>query len=473
MYSLFGFYNPGRLYWYLAGETRILRLSSGIYIDVSRPTGGAYIAGENPIWTGGTLNGIVLLHNGVDVPQALNSGSGYFRDLPNWPPQTRCKAICPYLQWLVALNVTKSDGVNYFTMVKWSASAAAGNLPVSWDNTDPTLDAGEATLSDTPGSCVWLESLGDVGIIYKSDAIYAMQYVGGTGTFAFRRLFKIDGPLNARCVVSLRNKHLVVAYNDVYVHDGSSIESVVTDRIRKELFDSITSLEYVFARHDERNNEVWICVPTDRLSDGITPNENFRATRAYVWNYRDNVWSERDLPDISDALYYVVNTSSADETWNEDSSGISFEDDVDVYNYQTYNPSIFDLVLLRPTPNNQQKFSLYRANTTHKFDGKAITTILERRSLTVPQKIDTTSVKFVRAIYPHFEGSGDVQVYLGSQMKRSDPVEWTGPREFTIGEDFKADFTVSARILSIRFVSKEGWWKLPSYQIDMDIVSRF
>ena len=98
---------------------------AAVYVDDGTTrtdvTGTAPTGGIDDRWTGGTLNGIFVCNNGVDLPKywvgtiATNlvemSGVG-------WDTGWRCEALRPFKNFLVALNITKS-GTKYPHMVKW------------------------------------------------------------------------------------------------------------------------------------------------------------------------------------------------------------------------------------------------------------------------------------------------------------------------------------------------------------------
>ena len=64
----------------------------------------------------------------------------------------------------------------FTNMVKWSHQADPGTVPASWDETDPALDAGEKTLSDSPGDNITGMQLGEDFIVYKYETCHVMRY---------------------------------------------------------------------------------------------------------------------------------------------------------------------------------------------------------------------------------------------------------------------------------------------------------
>lgn len=103
--------------------------------------------------------------------------------------------------------------------MRWSGAADPDSLPSTWDYTDPTNDAGQIPLSDSPGAVIDALELGDSLIIYKQRATYQMSYIGGNDIFGFQKIFPTTGMLAARCGCAIDNYHFVVTTDDVIVHD--------------------------------------------------------------------------------------------------------------------------------------------------------------------------------------------------------------------------------------------------------------
>lgn len=145
------FFIPGEsnLFWVLVGLTDVIVHDASSYTEITRVSGD-YTGGESDRWNGGVLSGILILNNGVDDPQywATAAAGTKLADLPNWPANTKAKVVRPFLNFLIALDVTES-GTRQPYLVKWSHGADAGAVPTSWDDADASLDAGEFDLGQT------------------------------------------------------------------------------------------------------------------------------------------------------------------------------------------------------------------------------------------------------------------------------------------------------------------------------------
>lgn len=437
-------------YWIMGGPTKLYRTEGSSWIDVSRTTGGDYLASLESNWNGGILNQVVILNNGFDVPQSKRPTDTNFENLPNWPSDTQAKIIRPFKNYLVALNVTQIS-VNKPTMVKWSSPADPGEVPFTWDVTDVTNDAGETTLADTTGAIVDGKKLKDSFIIYKEDSVYAMRYIGGTFIFQFQQLYDDIGALSANCISEFDGKHFVVGQGDVYVHNGVQKTSVIDGRMKNYLFDSIknTSVKNVFVVPDYNNNEMWVCYQSTDDEDS----SNGYATRALIWNWKDDNWTIRNIPESSSATYGIVDPQESD-AWDNDST--QWNIDTTAWGNASYNPSKSKLVFSGATQN-----TVFAVGDTNLYDGSTFRSMVEREQVYLD---DDLKIKFVSSITPHLSGVGSCNIYVGSNFLHDSPTEWFGPYQYSIGEDFKVDCRVSGRYVGVRFeFFGEGSWKLNGY----------
>ncbi len=272
---------------------------------------GVYTGSEDDLWTFAFLHGLGILNNGVDLPQ-LWSPPGLNQvliDLTNWPASTTCRAIRSYLNYIVALDVTKSTGTRYTQMVKWSDAADPGTVPSSWDTTDATKQAGEHSLSDTPGAAIDCLPLGGSNIIYKEDAVHAQTYIGGRFIFSFQKLPLSFGVLGKNCIAQMPRQHFVATPDDILVHDGIQAKSVINGTNRTWLFNNIepTGIQNAFVLPYYSRSEMWFCFPLS----GQTV-----STMAMIWNTAQNSITFRDLPEMRHAVFTPAIKQSSGDSWD-------------------------------------------------------------------------------------------------------------------------------------------------------------
>lgn len=441
----------GILYWYEASYDKIYRTDGTTHLDVSRLVGGAYGATDDKGWTNCDLNTLVVMNNSADKPQCKFFGTDNFVDLPNWPATATCEVMRSYKNYLVALNINIA-GTDYPTTVKWSSPADPGQAPGTWDETDATNDAGENSLADTAGAIVDGRKLRDSFIIYKEDAVYSMSYTGGVFVFAFKQLFDDVGTLSKGCVAEFDGKHFVVGQGDVYVHNGVQKSSVISGKMREYLFSNIKADAYkrTFVVPDYSNTEMWVCFCS---SDN---NDNLECDKALVWNWLDETWSLRQLPDIRYATFGIVDPQLPDD-WN--SAVGAWDTDALPWGENNYNPSKLKVIMTSSTNDK-----IYLVGNTTVFDDVIFTSTLERDGLSIN---DDRGMKFVSSVTPHITGEGAVQLYVGSQYIQDGPVTWKGPYQYNIGTQYKVDCRVTGRYIAIKFVTESvSNWSLNGYTLE-------
>lgn len=442
----------GQLFWYESTPGRIFKTDGINHTEVTRTTG-TYNSTVERGWTGCNLNTAIVLNNGMDAPQVKLYGEDTFKDLPNWPTDIRATTMRAYKNYLFALGIVRG-GNEEPTTVKWSSPADPGQVPFTWDVTDFTNDAGENFLADTGGSIVDGRKLRDSFIIYKTDSVYSVNYIGGTYVFQFRKLFDDIGTLAVDCMAEFDGKHFVVGQGDVYVHNGVTKQSVISGVMREYLFSTISTDAYQYTQviPDYGSTEMWICY--------CTPDNTNRQScdEALVWNWKENTWSIRDLPPTRFAAYGIVDPQQPDG-W-DDAKGV-WDTDALSWGELSYNPSKLKILLASPTDN-----AVYLVGDISTFGPQSFQSFLERTNINLG---DDRKMKVVTSVTPHVSGKGEMDIYVGASYIQDGAIHWRGPFKYKIGDDqFKVDCRVSGRYLAIRFEAESIFdWRLNGYTIEL------
>lgn len=460
-------YNKDALdaHWLMFGDTKAYTSNQGVasWSDVTRAsgdystTGGGFKTADR--WVSTVLSGLVVATNNLDVPQAWPSPSSIVKliDLANWTADTSCKSIRAHKNFLIALNITEYNAGTFTVSaynqhrVLWSHPAEPGAVPSSWDVTDTTKDAGWVDL-DGPDHVIDGGSMRDLFVIYKERSTFLMQYIGGQFIWRFTKAFNDSGILAQNCWTEVNGQHVVLTASDLIIHDGFQAKSILNGKYRRWLFQNIetTEVEKCFLVKQWYFNEVWVCFP----SQGAT-----WCDKALVWNYVDNTFSLRDLPDVSYAGLGPAD-DAADSTWNNDTQ--VWDADNAGWGSNEFTPDLQRVVLATPVTDQ-----LFLADSTTKFDGTAINGTLERTGLTFGQP---DKFKFVRGVRPRFYGNGnDVTITLGSQDELHGAVTWGTAQTFSIGSQYKSDHLVSGRYIAFKIESTSDYWRLESLDFDIEL----
>lgn len=456
-----------QLFWMYASGAKVRVVDqSNVDTDITRAAGGDYTSNFLQPWNGGVINGIPVVTNGGDVPQMWNPPTAATKlvALSNWPAGYTARVLRPLREFLVALDITKA-GTRYPYNVLWSHPAQPGSVPSTWDVTDTTKDAGEKPLADEGGIILDMVPLKDVGIIYRQMRTHGMQYIGGASVFRLWPLSTFTGVFARHCVraFNLRGeRHFVVTNDDVIVHDGQTIQSVVDARMRRWIFQQTdpTYNQRTHVVHLAAKNEMWI----------VIPHLTGQCVRAAVWNYADDKWSIRDLPTINFADSGFISPDAA-LTWDSDPN--VWDTDSSAWDDLPYPPQ--SKRVLMGVPGAARK--LHMADLTNQWDGVNFNAFVERVGLAVvaqdPEgnpKFDLEVYKLCTEVYPRLDAPAGAQIdiYVGTQNEVNEAVVWHGPYPFVAGTDKKVNPLVSGKLLGVKFVMA-GNYSCRLHGFDMQI----
>jgi hypothetical protein len=445
--------------WLYADEVSIWKTEGTAHTELTRGISTAKVPYTGTFengWTGTVFNGVTLLNNGVDAPQFILQAGTEMADLTDWPASATCKVLRSYKNYMIAMNYYDGTDTND-SMVKWSDSIddfdsidnGGGN---TWDATAATTLAGENLLGDTPGFIVDGKALGDSFIIYKSDSVYSMDFIGGQFVFSFRQIFNDNsGLLAPGCVASFEGKHLVVGVGTVYIHDGTSKKALSTNRISRELFDQIdeTYSQRTRVATDHSNKEVWISFVSTGSTTGL-------ADKAAIYNWEDDTWTFRDLFDISHIAEGVINTQLSN-SWNDQT--LNWNENTSPWSTSRSNPTKKKLILADYV---SDKFMENDVGTT--FDGTTFTSTFERTGIDFN---DDEGVKYINSVTPHIVGAGTVNISIATQQSPGSPIVFSSPQPFVVDQDYKVNFRESGRYIGIKFESTDdNAWSLTGYTLE-------
>lgn len=458
-------------YWVYAGLNDVYAVESSTHSKITRSSG-TYTANVKSLWNGGMLGSVPILNNGVDAPQfwAKVDVSTLLADLTNWPSNVVAKVVRPFNQHLVALNVQKNSGANLYPhMIKWSHPADPNAVPSSWDETDPTKDAGEWDLADADAGVIQDGlRLRKTFVVYKEGSTWGMLHIGGTFIFKVFNIFETSGILATDCVASIPRGggHFVATGDDVIVHDGQRANSIVDRRWRRFISNNIDTDNYdrSFCVPNEAEREMWFCFPEVG---------NTLPTLALVWDITDGSLGVRSLSGFSYMGHgHITGTSPASDQWNNDTQAWNL--DTTLWSTSAFSPFTRIPVGVHPGDTEIHKF-----DSTDQNDGADMTVLLERTGLGYyPNSRDGTPIfdlhrrKLCHRVWLNMTG-GPVTVSVGSQEEPNEAVTYSTGVTFTPGTDkfIDIDPVVDGALLAIKIESSaDVAWELESYSMDIKVL---
>jgi len=408
-------------------------------------------------WTNTFLGNVAYLNNRSDLPYMKRPSDSTFQTLTAWDDEWRTESLRAYKDFLIALNVTKG-ATSYPTMVKWSDIAAFGGPPPSWDETSTTNSAGENIINEMQTPIIDGLSLRDSFIIYGASEVWLMNYIGGNLLFQFRKLFDATGIISQNCVTEVEGLHYVFGSNDIYVNDGASKRSIAHGRVKDFIFDNLVrdQVDKAFVAHNPSLNEILFCYPSSDAQCSFT-DTTIGCNRAAVYNYRRDLWSFVDLPNLVSACEATVSGGqtydSLDPTPYTQLGGsyASDEDDQDAH------------VVFVGQVNPGQGIS---GNRVYGYDlayggrlNRPVETellrpaFIERVGIDIDEEgIPLTAYKVIQAFYPQIgvTGQGTVDFQFGASDILGQEPTW-GPRiTYDPSVDNRVDNRESGRYLAYR-----------------------
>jgi hypothetical protein len=260
-------------------------------------------------FTSTQLADVVYINRPDRVPAFRGPADTNFQDLTNWPSNYRATALRGFGDFLVALNTTEGS-TNFPNRVRFSNLVQANSIPDSWDETDTTKSAGTNDLVEMKTGIVDGAVLGSNFIIYSSDSIFLMEFTGGAFVMGFRKLFTDAGLINQNCVVEVDGRHYCFGPQDIFVHDGTTKQSICDERVKDFIYQGLNNnkANVCFVQHNVNLNEIYFCYQSADQHVAY-PNAD-RCNRAACFNTRNSTWSFIDLPNVSFGTTANVNSVS-------------------------------------------------------------------------------------------------------------------------------------------------------------------
>ena len=463
-------YVPGNTdYWLLAGREGVYVFDGSTFHDISNVTAGSYTSigtDQELNWTGCRLGRIPIINNPQHHPEfwSPQNTSTMMQDLPfvsgtsTWESLGySCQVMRAHKNHLIAMNMNEG-GTDYFDTLRWSHPADSNSLPFTWDETEPTNLAGRHALGGDSGSIIDGLSLRDAFAVYSESAINIMDSTHDSFVFRFREMSSTVGLLAKRCISEVKGTHFFLGDGDIIANDGNAIKSLIHKRLRRRLTANMSADYYdrSFSVINTAMKEVWFCVP----EDGAT-----HPNIAYIYNWRDDTWALRDLPNISHAAYGARSTppniwgGPPEEVPTPSGTGIqgTWAEQTGTWGTNARTP-LDDFVM-----GVQADGSIVQLDGITVNEGSTASTI-ERSDFALEGHSKVTTI---RTIYPHMEGTKPVEIRFGAQQFAGGPILWKPAVTFTPGVDRKVDIRSTGELHAWRVSSTEpGNWKFSGMDID-------
>ena len=359
----------------------------------------------------GTINGVDYPNNSFDFTPDTSSGGTVYKLSVNTTPVTSVTAgvVRSYGNLLVAGNLKETGGRTLTGTVRTSDVAGPGVIPENWNPFKNGANTADEFILASTGTIKDLVEMQGVLYAYTDSSIHSIQQTSSPVIpFQIATVTDNYGVNNTDGVIEVDGKHIVYGSNDCYVFAGhpGSISSISDGRVRNFFRNSATIKTVRFNKYDE----IWF----------------WSSSTVYVWNYRNNVWTKRDLPASTNSIASVRS----------------------------------DLLLSAPT-------KLVGVDGSSFLSGA----FLERKRMAVTPEFDTESVSGMALL---FDGPSKVNIKYDGIDKLGEVVNFSANAAipFDTATDYKADVRFNGRFLNYRIESQSNEisldWNLTGYQIQIN-----
>lgn len=434
-------------YWLIAGLDSILAYNGSTFADISNEAGYDGVLNED-LWTGCMITNIPIIVNPGHYPEYWPQQSPGipmqylpWDDTRTWEEAEEfCQIIRSHKQFLFAL-ILQSGPNEIIDGVRWSSPADVSGVPETWDHLDSTNVAGLVKLGGDGGRIIDGLSLRDAFCVYRESGISIFDYVGGQFVWRIRHLSSTDGLISSNAIAEVKGKHYFISGSDILVNDGNAVKSLLHKRIRSRFRSDLSSDSYYnsYVVTNNTHDEIWFCIP----EQGKT-----YANLAYVYNYLEDTWIVRDIPEAPFANYGSrtapsIIWSDLTEGWNVNSSTWS---DSDV---SPFDDEIVSCAKAKQEEVGGELLLLDAAisGLTTPFDA-----IIERVGFALE---GLNKVTTITRIYPHMTGDQAVTIEVGSQDYPGSAIRWKPGVLFTPNTDRKVDIRSTGELHCFR-ISKNN-----------------
>lgn len=434
------------------------------------------MSASDAAYTGTSLADVIYVNREDRVPVYRTAGGTNFADLPNWNSGWRAGALRSYGDFMIAMNMTEG-GTDYPSRLRFSNLVLSGQVPDSWDASDTTKSAGFIDLVEMKTPIIDGFPLGKNFVIYSADQVYLLEFVGGTFIMNTRKLFSDVGIINQNCAVEVENQHYVFSSDDIYVHNGSTRQSIVDERVRNYIFNGMDTSAYrkFFVQHNPDLNEVYFCYKSG--DDMAVFTDGARCNRAAVYNYRNNTWSFMDMPNVSAGTIANVQSTAtyATTTLIYNSAGGSYQSQASGFDPHTL--FVGDNVT---GISSDRLFGLDNADTgTLSFPmdtGATKAPFLERVGIDLDELVQLSGYKVINKMFPQIDTPSTDKVFnfsMGGANLLSDAPTYETTVSFNAASEYKIDSRASGRYLSYKLeVPTAKDFSFTGFDVDVSITGR-
>lgn len=382
------------------------------------------------------FNGYIILHSSSNYPYYLNPYDFHkpMEVIPSWPEGYLCQYLFGYTGFLIGLGLTSADGYFDRQLVFWSDISELGQLPSNFSFTDPASRSGFLVLEGAE-DFICAESLQNFYVIYRSNSIFNLRFVGGNSVFAFERKEENTKLLNRNSVVEFDNVHFFAGVDSFFFYDGLRTQPAGEGKISRTFFDKLTAErhQYVQLKVDPNVHKVYIFYPTL----GQT-----KCDRAYVFQYKKGLFFKREVPGAQAFTVGLLPPTGNLISW-EDAVG-TWADQTQIWEIDLSEEKLSKMVwfagnLVYQIPDSGVYLPAYARRTDMAFAAQD-----QSGAVTLNRALR----KMIKKVWPEVR-TGQLNLFFGSTDKQEGTYIWQTPKTFDASTDEFQNHIINSKFIGM------------------------
>jgi len=439
-------------------------------------TASGWTPSSTPVqWTSTNLSDVYYVNREDRVPWYMVRNGTQMAAIPGWTSTWRCKSLRAFNSQLIAIGMTEASA-EYPTTLRWSDFTTVGAPPATW-NPATTNSAGRNTIAEMVNPLIDGYALRNAFALYSRDEIWLMEVTGDSNVYSFRRIFTGTGIINKNCVVERQGQHYVFGFDDIYIHDGVSKQSIAEGKVRQYIYRTMNKKykDKFFVAHNRALNEIMFCyVSGDEAVAYPAPNGE-ACNRAAVYNYVSGTWTFYDLPWSTAAGISNLDTSliwnAATASW--DLTGGSWLDKDD-----GYKRNLMFVGLTSATYGITRQLHVLEdyltGTTTYPVDTAATGPCYVRRTGIDLDEIqaELRGFKNIISIYPEgrvYASGAPLSFQFGASLYPDESPVLGDPMTYDGIQNYKLDYRDAGRFLTLQ-INYNDYRSFSLSGIDVDVV---
>lgn len=411
------------------------------------------------------LNGVLVINSQSDGPfywpgpKEASPTPNSIVPLPGWDPTWRCIEMDAYRYHLVAVGIKEGDDF-YPHKVRWSTFAEEGAIPGEWIP-QPSNEAGDDLLGDTPGIIMGSKRIRDKLFIVKEDGVYEMVWIGGQYIMQIQRLQGTVGTTAPNGFAELAGALVVMSSTDLLLFDGQRQRSISDARVRKAFFENLSEENWKKAR-------VFYHAPTNQLFLAAVEAGYTQLSNAVIYNAAEDSWGQMQLNRGYgfDIAYAQLRSDARSYDDQSQANGAPPYDGYKIsYDKGLYQPSVPDIVVYESDEEGNYWVS-FLAQSYTKHDGTPKTSGAER--VCVPLE-GSDGMAMVKDVWLDMDFDDECYVQIGVQNRVGGDLKWGKTLTIPRGARPHVDPRITGRYISWRvWTYTDKPWQLAAITIDWE-----